>query len=296
MHRRALLATLGGLTTGCVAAPRGIGSSPSPIARDADTDLRVTDLSVRSSTDRPSVKYVLEPSAFYSADAVERRRTDSEEPIVVVDVSEIERRSVRRAIETAAQQGEWRANSLPDGLADLVERVDFFTGLSTDETYTHLGLTLHRLHPDRPPAIEFGASVTDETVSSESPGAMELSLTNVGQDTQRIGSGTVPPFGMVTAEGRAGEFLLWREYADEGCVSFTDDGVIVCSIGVITDVEPGETIAREYEVLPPSTDVHPRYTAPPGPGDYRISEAVGYSVGSGAPGSTLSVEVDFTLR
>jgi hypothetical protein len=293
MRRRALLVTLGGLATGCLGAPLG---SPSTTESPSNVEYQLTDLSATTSTERPTVKYVLKPMAFYSADAVERERDDSAKEVVVVDVADIEDPAVRDMIETAIREDAWRSNELPDGLAALVERVDFFTGVSTGATYTHVGLELYRLHPDRPPAIQFDASVTDEWVSSASPGALEFFLTNTGEETQEIFSGTVPPFGMVSAEGAGDEFLLWRDYTDEGCVSFTDSGLAVCSIGVLTTIEPGEEISREYEVLPSTTDRQPDYTVPPGTGQYRITGTVGYSARHGAPGSTLQFDVGFTLE
>lgn len=251
-----------------------------------------------TSTDQPSVKYVLKPMAFYSADAVEREREGSTESIVVMDVTEIEDPDVRHAIETALREDEWRSNTLPDGLAGLVERVDLFTGTPAGDARTHVGIELYRTHPDRPPAIEFDASVTDPWVSPERPGALEFTLTNTGQESQEVFSGTVPPFGLVRATRTtgSGQFLLWRDYGEEGCVNFTDDGVAVCAIGIITELAPGETLSRRYEVLPSTTAHHPDRTVPQGPGPYRIRDKLGYSPGDGAPGSTLSFAVEFTLE
>lgn len=298
MHRRGLLAILGGLTAGCVGAP---STNPATTASPShtpspDAEYHITDLSVSTQTEQPTVKYVLKTRAFYSANAVEREREDSAEKIVVMDVSEIEDSKVRGAITTALREDEWRSNTLPDGLAEVVDRVDFFTGIPAGDTHTHIGLELYRLRPDQPPAIEFTASVTDEWVSSDSPGAMELSLENTGAESQTIGSGTVPPFGMVFAERRDAKFLLWRDYTDEGCISFTDNGIATCAIGKITTLDPGERISREYKVLPSTTDLQPGYTVPPGPGEYRITDRVGYSRGNGVPGSTLSFTVTFALE
>lgn len=119
--------------------------------------------------------------------------------------------------------GEWRSNTLPDGLAETVDRVDFFTGVSQDDIYTHIGVTLYRFQPDRPPAVEFRATVVDSIVSADSPGVIALTLVNTSQSAQQVFSGTVPPFGMVGADAvDAGEeVLLWRNYEQEGCIRFT---------------------------------------------------------------------------
>jgi len=302
MRRRALLVSLGSLTTGCLSAPPGNPSanSPSdssPSMTTSDAEYQITRLSVTTSTDQPSVKYVLKPMAFYSADAVEREREESTEEIVVMDVSRIDDPAIRQAIETALRDEEWRSNTLPEGLTDLVKRVDFFTGSPVGDTYTHVGLELYRLHPGRPPAIEFDASVPDEQVSPESPGTLEFTLRNTGKETQEVFSGTVPPFGIVRAKRttRGGEFLLWRNYEEDGCVTFTDDGMAVCSIGKITELAPDEELARRYNILPSTTEHYPDRTVPPGPGAYLMSDTLGYSTGNGAPGSKLTFAVNFTL-
>lgn len=304
MHRRALLTSLGVAAAGCLdSAPSGTGTTDRSTTSHAttvptDAEYELTDLDVSTSTDQPSVEYVLETSKFYSSEGVENEETRTGEEQVVRDVSEIEDSAVRDAIETAIDDGAWRSNELPEGLAELVECVDFFTGVTTG-TYTHVGLTLHRPDPDAPPAIEFDASVVDSTVEAGDPGGVELALTNASSTSRQVFSGTVPPFGMVFAEAteRNARFLLWRPYGNEGCVNFQDDGSwIKCDIGKVTELEPGETVAREYEVLPSTTTNQPGLTVPPGPGRYRIADAVTHHEEMGAPESELSFAVEFTLE
>lgn len=292
MRRRTLLAGVGaGLTAGCLGRV-GYRGRQSPAGGSA---YRIVDLETSSATERPSVRYVLEPRAFYSEDAVQRKR-DREGEVRVTDVSNLDP-PVREAVETAIRDGEWRADALPDGLAETVERYDFFTGASSG-THTHVGLELYRLDPDAPPAVAFEAAVPDDRAAPGDPGAIEFALRNVGDEPREVFSGTVPPFGVVFAEavGGAGRFLLWRDYREEGCVFFTDEGVGQCDIGKITELRPGEELARRYEVLHDSTTVRPEYTRPPGPGAYRVTDRVGHSRKMGAPGSTLSFEVQFTLE
>lgn len=326
MRRRALLTSIGALSAGCLgsSSPQASNETRTPKNRETSTstttntcdgevettatessdematggEYRLTSLTDSTSVDRPSVKYVLEPSAFYSRDAVEREAERTGEEQVVKDISEVADEAVRNAIETAIRSGKWRSNTLPDGLVGTVERVDFFTGVSEDDTYTHVGVTLYRLQPDRPPAVEFSAAIVDDIVSKESPGAIELTLTNNSQTTQHVFSGTVPPFGMVFAEPveSSDTFLLWRNYEDEGCINFTDDGWMKCHIGNVTELHACESITRRYDVLPSETSHHPEYTVPPGPGTYRITDSVGYYEEQGAPESELSFEVQFTLE
>ncbi|WP_264555678.1 hypothetical protein [Halocatena marina] len=150
--------------------------------------------------------------------------------------------------------------------------------------------------PDHSSAIAFTASVSNQRVSPDSRGALSLSLTNNSRETQEVVAGTVPPFGVVTATrvDDSGQFLLWRNYEDEGCVNITDGAV--CSIGSITELSPGERLSRRYEILPPTTEIHPKKTVPPGAGRYRISDTLSYSTGAGSQRTELSFDVEFTLK
>lgn len=324
MRRRSLLTGIGVLSAGCIGpspprvstatqtpendetpnptdAPTCPGESETTETTDGPAtggEYRLTDLTESTSVDRPSVRYVLEPSAFYSSDAVEREEERTGKEQTVKEVSEINDEAVRTAIESAIQSGGWRSNTLPDGLAETVERVDFFTGVAAGETHTHVGLTLYEFQPDSPPALEFSASIVDHSVSKESPGVVEFELANASQTTQRVFSGTVPPFGMVFAERVESDdrFLLWRNYEDEGCVRFSEDGLLQCDIGKVTELRPCESVTRRYEVLPSGTSHHPEYTEPPGPATYRITDSLDYYEEQGAPESELSFEVEFTLE
>ncbi|WP_225741337.1 hypothetical protein [Halorussus halophilus] len=259
----------------------------------------MTQLSVSTTYDRPSVKYILEPASFYSEDAVEREAERTGEKQTVVHISKVESPEVRTAIETAIQSGAWKSNSLPDGLADTVERVDFFTGVSNDDTYTHIGVELHRLDPNAPPAVEFDAHISDPYVAPGSPGAIEFELQNTSSQKQEIFSGTVPPFGMLHAHAETGEesrFLLWRNYEEEGCFTRREDGWMRCDIGKISHLEPCESVSRRYEILPSSTDHYPAETTPPSTDAYRTSGSVSYSTGGGSPSTGLSYEISFQLE
>lgn len=332
MHRRALLAALGTLSAGCLgggssdpttatettASETTTAGTPTPETAtagttsprteapqtadtetpDPDAEFELTDFGVSTRTDRPASRYVLEPDAFYSSDAVEREETRTGEQQVVMAVSDVADPAVREAVETAIRDGEWRSDDIPEGLADLAERVDFFTGVGSDGTYTHVGLALYRFDPDAPPAVEFDASVADPYVAPGDPGELTLALTNASSESRTVFSGTVPPFGVVTAERTTGEgrFLLWRPYEEEGCVFFDEDGWGKCSIGVATELAPGQTVSRTYEVLPSATGHHPAFTVPPGPGRYRVADSVSHYAQSGAPESELSFEVEFALE
>ena len=71
--------------------------------------------------------------------------------------------------------------------------------------------------------------------------------------------------------------------------------MMVCAVGRLTPLEPGQRVARRYEVLPPDTGHHPGYTVPPGTGTYRVADSLEFSTENGAPETTLSYEVRFDL-
>lgn len=257
---------------------------------------------VRTSTtyDRPEARYLLEPSKFYSADAVEREREDAEEDVVVVHIDDVEDDAVREAIRTAIEEGEWRSNDPPDGLAETVARIDFVTGLTENQTHTHVGVELHEFPTEAPPAITFDAAVADRTVAPGNSGAIALWLSNTRERTFSVFSGTVPPFGMLRAERGNDEgddrFLLWRNYEEEGCFSKTDEGWIRCDIGKYTEVPPCESVVREYEILPSTTETYMSETHPPAPGTYTVTGEVGYGGREYGDSSTLTYEVEFVLK
>ncbi|MFB6295714.1 MAG: hypothetical protein ABEH66_02600 [Halobacteriales archaeon] len=280
MRRRSLLASLGGLAAGCT----GI-SAPGTSTRSPYQEYRVTGVSVTTSNE----EYVLRTTRFYTAEGIEAERAESEEPVVVRNVSEIDPPGVREAIETAIREEEWGSDELTDGLDDLVKRVDFFTGISTDWPYTHFGVELSR----SPAALAFDASVADRRVSLGDRGVVECSLTNTSDETVAVKSGVIVPFGTLKAKRRTdgGEFLLWHDYEGYGDVDVSSDGVVAPLIQVQTPTNPGETISRRYEILPPTTTLFPELTAPPGPGDYRVSGRVDL-----VSGEDLAYGIEFTLE
>lgn len=277
-----------------------------------DAEYAVTAVRTSATYDVPEDRHWLEPDAFYSADAVEREREDSDDEIVVMDVENVEDPAVRDAIRTAIEDGEWHADALPAGLRSTVDRVDFFTGASTDGTYTHVGVELYHWPTDAPPAVEFGAAVADRYVSPGDPGALSLWIANAREEEYGVFSGSVPPFGMVRAERATGggsedddsdlasggddRILLWRDYEEEGCFNRSDRGWIRCDIGRNTTIPPCESVAREYEILPSTTDHYPDETVPSYPGTYRHTDSLSYSRELGGISGTIEFTVEFDLE
>ncbi len=86
--------------------------------------------------------------------------------------------------------------------------------------------------------------------------------------------------------------VLWRDYEAADCVSVTDDGMAVRSVGVQTPIDPGETIRREYDLRrsPPVGDALAA-------GDYVVGKRLGYSRpdGEAGPGTQVEWEVSFSM-
>lgn len=218
---------------------------------------------------------------------------------VVKDVSTIEDQTVREAVETALtnQKRGWRSNRLPDGLTELLDRIDFFTG-NFDSEYTHVGLTLYRFDPDDPPAIEFDVSLLDDRVVEGSPGVIELSLKNVSSEMTHIHGGADFPFGPLNATRIRSdeEFLLWQNFNNFCGVGVMDRGVSTLNYAVRRELKSQHTIDRRYRILPGSTSHHPDLTVPPGPGEYITSGTVEWDAGDDTMTLSLAWHVGFTLE
>lgn len=304
LRRRALLA---GVATGLASAAGCVASldagqagttdtTTSTVASPRSDQYLVTDVSASTEKVAPTHEYVVRVTAVYSTEAFEKESGDP----TAIDVSEIEDPAIRDVVKRTLSDGPVKTDSVPDGLDAFLDRYDFFTWearTDPEDTATHWGIELYRLHPDRPPAVEFDATVVDETISLSSPGAIEFSVTNVGDRTEEIFSGTVPPFGVLWAERveRDGRFLLWRDYAEEGCVFFTDEGHLAqCDIGINTPVNPGERIAKTYELRQAAERTPGDGLAP---GRYRVADSLSYSHGDGQrPSTVVDWQVEFEIR
>lgn len=270
MRRRAVLASASlALLGGCARAPTG------------GQEFAVTDFNVSSEKVAPPNRYYLRITAVYSTDAVEREEGDP----VITDVSEIDDPEHRAAVEAVLSEGRVWRGAIPQGLRELTERVDFFTWeakTDPDDTATHWAITVYRAHPDREPVVEFSAELLEDHVAPDEPGAITFSLSNTGEHTQAVFSGTVPPFSVLWADGPGSDdrALLWREYAAEGCVTFGEMGgeaeMMTCDIGVTTPIQPGETIERRYELRSGFDREAISDNAFDAPGTYTVVETLSY--------------------
>lgn len=293
MQRRALLAAIPAALAGCTASPPGSTATRTTTTQPTEpgTSYVVTDLAVETETVGPQHRYLVRITKVYSADAVSKEPGTQE----VVDVSEVENRAVRSVIEDVLTDGKVRRDSIPDGLRETVDHVDFFTWNETtdpDDTASHWAIEVFDAEPDRDPPLRFDASLTDHAVSPDDPAAVTFAIENGGAKTQEVFSGTVPPFSLVWADGPDHErYLLWRDYEDEGCVTFDDEYTAVCDIGKITQIEPGETIEKTYQLRPENPVGSPLQT-----GDYVVSDTLTYHEESQGPSTELEWRVSFSVE
>lgn len=256
-----------------------------------DTEFRVTDFTVSTEKVVPEKPYFVRVTSHFSAEAVERESG----PQQVRDVGDVENPAVREVLEAVLREGEVWRDEIPDGLRELTEAVDFFTwaaGTDPDRTHTHWGVAVYDAHPDRQPVVEFDATLVDDAVAPGDPATVAFSLTNVGDHRQEVFGGTVAPFGVLRAERDGGRVPLWRDYEREGGVSVTADGLVVDSVGVLTPIEPGETIEKEYD-LRLSTPVGDELAAD----DYVASGTLSYHRDGQPQGPSTEVEwaVEFSV-
>ncbi|WP_433624651.1 hypothetical protein [Halomicrococcus sp. NG-SE-24] len=307
MRRRTLLAGVAaGLLSGCVGSP-GTGSGPEPAgsttggtttstttndgtttAVPPDARYAVTNFSVETEKVAPTAKYALETTKVYSREAALAEVDASD----IVDVSELPDPDMREAIAAAIRDGKLRTDDVPAGLDDALERYAFFTGVNADgSTHTHYGLKLYRLSPSSSPQLRFDARPVDRGVAPDDPGEIAFAVTNEGETTQEIFSGTVPPFGVLRAEARDADrqFLLWRDYEEEGCAQVENGRVrAVCDIGKLTPVEPGETVTKRYELRPGTPGMES--------GSYVVDGTLSYSSEMQEPSTEVEWAVNFALE
>lgn len=291
MQRRALLATIPSVLAGCTTNPPANTTSSTTRTTEPDASFVVTDFEVETEKVEPTDRYLIRITKVYSANAVANEPGTQ----TVVDVSDVEDPDVRAIIEDVLTQGKVRRDSVPDGIRETTDRVDFFTWnvtTSPDDTASHWAIEVFEAHPDREPILRFDAELTDHAVSPEDPAAITFSIENTGSEAQEVFSGTVPPFGVLWAESPGSDrYLLWRDYEDEGCVNFDDGHVVVCDIGIVTQVEPGDTVEKTYEIRPENP-----VGSPLQPGDYVVSDTLSYHEEPQGPSTELEWRVSFSVE
>lgn len=312
MRRRTVLASAGSvLLAGCVGSlPADEPSSTTtdrmttnpPTETDTPADeFTVSEFDVSSTKVAPQKRYFLRITSVYSTAAVEREEGDQ----TIRDVSEIDEPELRATTKDILSEGKLWRDEIPTGLRELVEQIVFFTweaNTDPDDTATHWGIAVYRPHPERKPVVEFAAELVDDRVTPADPGVIAFSVTNTGEQTQAIFSGTVPPFSVLWAEapGEDDQALLWRNYPEEGCVTLGEvngePAMMTCDIGITTSIDPGETIEKRYELR--SEFEHDALTAFEfnTPGQYAVSETLSYHRQDEHQGPSTEVDWRVTFR
>ena len=308
MNRRGFLAgcagTIGSLA-GCLDASPSSTTTPSSESEPPPTtstrtppaEYRVTDLSTSADTERPPEQYILHITNIVSPEEIEYDDGFSGEEPVVVHVADIENESIRDPIETAILDAGWQSRTEPSAdLVSFVKRADVFVIESDQRRETHFELELYHLTPT--PALAYDAEIIDETVQPGSPAILEFTLTNTSDVEMQVGEKNVGPFGVLWARQTTGtaQFLLWKDYDQESCVSVREDGVERCLSEPLMQLGPTETVSYQYEILPETTDHHPDRTAPPEPGTYSIGGEIRYEDVTYAPPSVFTHETELTIQ
>ncbi len=175
--------------------------------------------------------------------------------------SERHRRRVREVRSTTtclSRRQVLRAASLGVvGVAGCASRGQTDSGTASEATTTEPAeatvtlLSAAEIERDDPP-VTFGVSVTDETLRSESPATLTLSLRNTSAETTvPLRGGPIFPFGVLLAESVSsdGRFLLWNErYAETSAVRIENGTVSVAARGRLGELKPGEQVSARYAV------------------------------------------------
>lgn len=273
------------------------GSSSIGVASNAE--FRVSGFDVSTTKTAPQKSYFLRITKSYSESAVQ----DEAGVQTIRDVSDVADPAVQATLKDILSEGKIWRSEIPDGLQEVVQEVDFFTWESHSDpgdTYTHWGIKIYSAYPNRDPVVEFSAELVDDRVAPDDPGAIEFVLTNTADTTQVVFSGTVPPFSVLMADapGAKDRALLWRDYEEEGCVSFQETdgnpGMLVCAIGVNTPIDPGETVKKRYRLRPTFDRDSLAGWGFDTPGEYSINETLTYHREGDAQGP--STHVDWQVR
>jgi hypothetical protein len=140
--------------------------------------------------------------------------------------------------------------------------------------------------------LDFDATLVDATATPGNPGRIRFELENEGARPRTVYSGAVPPFGPLWARNPAGgRVLLWRNYpAQEGVERITHWGVLLDGVEIATTLDPGQGVAREYELRgdKPHTDALR-------PGRFRVADRVSFAAADAGSRQWFDWTVSFRL-
>lgn len=281
MNRRKILAVCGGGMTigigGCLGR-ESAGQDPEGETETAADNRRYELVSFEASSERinPEHRYTIDPDSF--ADSLD----DEDTAIKIGNLSSDAQSTIRNALSAGSgPSASYSTDELPEDARTAIEEYDF-VDFGDDTEYRYVGFSLFEVDLDSPPRLTVEARLLDEIVTSDNPAVLEIAATNTGDETIRWQTGTPKPFGIQVAD----DLVLWTEAYEEGAV--VEDGEIVggSDEDVATELDPGKTVAEEYEVQSDRNAFEP--------GEFTLSRKLNYRFEGGK--ETVSYEVSWEIR
>lgn len=179
---------------------------------------------------------------------------------IVIELADVPA-DVRDLVQEGIDRHRMGLDTVPDVLSDLVASYEY---VRADEWFYEP--TIGETGPTHLP-VEFEATLVDDSVRPFDPARIDFSITNTGDKGIGVFSGAPGPFGVLSAESNGDRLTLWSDaYAESDHVRTTGRSVRGANdIGIVTELDPGETRTREYQV--------DRWRL--APGTYPVSEWIG---------------------
>ncbi|PSG98764.1 MAG: hypothetical protein BRC29_01390 [Nanohaloarchaea archaeon SW_7_43_1] len=135
--------------------------------------------------------------------------------------------------------------------------------------------------------IKFDAELVDQKVNSSNPAKIQLMIEPTSTTNVSLIGGPVYPFGVLNAESREDNLVLWSKRYEENSAISTEQGRVttIGAIRIIGEHSGGETVSRNYSVRLKDIERSDNYTA---------KESIKYRTDSGR--GNLSYRFSFDLK
>jgi hypothetical protein len=278
MDRRRFLAICSGGAVigigGCL-GQEPAGQDPADGTETTADDSRYELVSFESSSRRtkPEHRYIIDRDGF--AGSLDDERT----AIKIENLSSDAQSTLRNAL--SARSDPYSTDEIPEDARTAIEEYDF-VDFGNDADYRYVEFRLLEVDVESPPRLTVEARLLDNIVTSTDPAVLKLTATNEGDKTIIWHTGTPKPFGIQKADG----LVLWTDaYEETGAY---EDGKSVGGSDeeVSTELNPGGTVAEEYEVQSDRDTFKP--------GEFALDGALNYRFEGGQ--ETVSYEVRWEIR
>lgn len=239
----------------------------------------ISDFSYEALKVQPTGRHLVTTTAVIGEDAFDKYDGD------VVDVSDLPA-SVESALRTAIDEGGDASDTRPVEVLEYLDGYDYvycgdcrqLGGKPARYALTHL-----QQYPDRPPLVEFSATLRDPGITDESPGLVAFTLTNTSEMTVTVFGGQVAPFSLLRAASTdaTAHFLLWRDEFDR--LGEKDGDVALDAVRVGTTIPPREQLTRVYSIDPAVAGFSP--------GRYEVDYSLSYHPREYRPKDPLPPEI-----